>query len=172
MRGLEATLPPAFSLLKSEFNDFLFAPIGEEKNGLVITVLSAFARLGIDPWQESARLGQLSPAMATQRLTSIISGLPNGQWTQSDVGGIAVRLIGLLPATGAAALPLRQNASGNTPAEHLVSPRTVTLLFVAIIGGLMLFTTVNRLRSTADVNTSNPFPSATTAPQVPLAGSK
>lgn len=168
MRGLEATLPPAFSLLKSEFNDFLFAPIGEEKNGLVITVLSAFARLGIDPWQESARLGQLSTANATQRLTSIISGLPNGQWAQSDVGGIAARLIGLLPARVAVGLPLRETASG----ERLVSPRTVTLLFVAILGGLMLFTTVNRLRSTAEVNADNLFPSAATAPHVPFAGSK
>jgi hypothetical protein len=168
VRGLEATLPPAFSLLKSEFNDFLFAPIGEEKNGLVVTVLSAFARLGVDPWQESARLRQLSTAMATQRLTSIISGLPNGQWVQADVGGIAARLIGLLPATGAAELPLRETASG----KQRVSPRTVTLLFVAILGGLMLLTTLNRLRSTADVNADNAVPSAATAPLVPLAGSK
>ena len=168
MRGLDATLPPAFSLLKSEFNDFLFAPIGEEKNGLVVTVLSAFARLGIDPWQESARLRQLSTAMATQRLTSIISGLPNGQWAPSDVGDIAARLIGLLPAARIAASPLRATASR----ERLVSPRTMTLLVVAIFGALMLFTTVSRLRPTADGNTDNSIPSAATAPHVPLAGSK
>jgi hypothetical protein len=48
-----------YSLLDSEFNDFLFAPIGEEGNEMLLSVLSALARLGVDPWQEAARLSQL-----------------------------------------------------------------------------------------------------------------
>src|SRR5579862_5242173 len=111
MRGLEATLPPAFSLLKSEFNDFLFAPIGEEGNHAVLTVLSALARLDIDPWQESALLAQQSKDAATQRLTSIIASLPNGLWAPSDAGTIAARLIALLPTKRAVALPARGPAA-------------------------------------------------------------
>jgi hypothetical protein len=42
-------LGPQFSLIHSEFNEFLFAPVGKEENGAVLTVLLALTRLGIDP---------------------------------------------------------------------------------------------------------------------------
>jgi len=38
------------SLQRSEFDDFLFAPIGDEKNGMLLSVISALARLDLDPW--------------------------------------------------------------------------------------------------------------------------
>jgi len=114
MSAHPTALPPAFSRLNSEFNDFLFAPIGEEGNDTLLTVLSALARLGIDPWQESARLAQLSTELATQRLTSIIAGLPNGRWAPTDAGAIAARLVNLLPAKRPAAWRLRP---GSRPAS-------------------------------------------------------
>jgi hypothetical protein len=40
------------SVLGTEFDDFLFAPIGEDRNDMPLSVLSALARLDIDPWQE------------------------------------------------------------------------------------------------------------------------
>ena len=53
------TLRPEYSLVHSEFNEFLFAFVGEEKSGADLTVLSALARLGLDPWNEAARLSAL-----------------------------------------------------------------------------------------------------------------
>ena len=50
-----ATLPPAFSLLRSELGDFLYAQIDVE-DARPLTVLSALTRKGIDPWQEAAKL--------------------------------------------------------------------------------------------------------------------
>jgi len=50
------TLQPQFSLIHSEFNEFLFASVGEEKNGVELTALSALTRLGFDSWREAARL--------------------------------------------------------------------------------------------------------------------
>ena len=49
------TLRPEYALGHSEYNAFLFAAVGEEKVG-TLTVLTALTRLGIDPWQEAARL--------------------------------------------------------------------------------------------------------------------
>ncbi len=49
-------LRPEYSLVHSEFNDFLFALVGQEKSGMQLTVLSALARFGFDPWREAARL--------------------------------------------------------------------------------------------------------------------
>jgi hypothetical protein len=53
------TRPASVSALGSEFDDFLFAPIGEDGNGMLLSVLSALARLGFDPWEEAAKLAQL-----------------------------------------------------------------------------------------------------------------
>lgn len=164
MRAHDATLPLAFSLLKSEFNDFLFAPIGEEKNGVVLTVLSALARLGVDPWQESARLAQLSTDKATQRLTAIISGLPKGRWTESDAETIAGRLVGLLPAKRASRPPSLDPASR----KARVPPRVMALLFVAAMGGLMFFAITNYVHPAAVGTSDRSSAPVANSPQVPL----
>ena len=97
-------LPAAFSLNRSEFNEFLFAPIGEEGNGMPLSVLSALARLGMDPWQEAARLAKSPKELAAVTLTELIGRLPPGRWGPSDTRRIAARLVELLPR-GAAATP-------------------------------------------------------------------
>lgn len=84
--------------LDPEFNDFLFASIGEEDNQMPLSVLSALARLGMDPWQEAAQLTRLPKDLATQRLASTIAALPPGHWATSDSGAIAARLLKLLPS--------------------------------------------------------------------------
>jgi hypothetical protein len=99
------TLRPEFALGHSEFNAFLFAPVGEDKAGLPLTVLSALSRLGLDPWGEAARLAGLPVDAAIQALTLAIARLPEGDWKASDTGTIAARLIAFLPARGALAGP-------------------------------------------------------------------
>lgn len=167
MRGLEATLPPAFSLLKSEFNDFLFAPIGEEGNHAVLTVLSALARLDIDPWQESALLAQQSKDAATQRLTSIIASLPNGLWAPSDAGTIAARLIALLPTKRAVALPARGPAATRSQRARPASSSVVRFVFIAALGGLMFFSIAGRLRPPVGLDSA--ASTTTSSPTAPLA---
>jgi hypothetical protein len=51
-----------------EFERFLYASVGEDRNGYVVTVLSAFARLGLDPWAESADLAKLGRDAARARV--------------------------------------------------------------------------------------------------------
>jgi hypothetical protein len=84
--------------MRPEFNDFLFASIGEEKNEMRVSVLSALARLDIDPWREAASLSGLSRKPATERLAALLARLPSS--TQLDAGATAGRLIGLLPQRG------------------------------------------------------------------------
>ena len=43
------------SLIGPEFDEFLGASIGEDRNGTGLSVLSAFARLNVDPWEEATR---------------------------------------------------------------------------------------------------------------------
>lgn len=83
--------------LGSEFDAFLFAPIGDDANGHPLSVISALARLDLDPWQEAVSLSNLSAIAATQRLTSLIATLPGGLANQFVPAVIATRLAGLLP---------------------------------------------------------------------------
>ena len=43
-------------LVRKDFDEFLFAPVGEDAGGTPLTLLSLLARLSIDPWEEAAEL--------------------------------------------------------------------------------------------------------------------
>jgi hypothetical protein len=38
----------------AEFDNFLYASIGADRNGMPLSVLSALARLDLDPWEEAS----------------------------------------------------------------------------------------------------------------------
>jgi hypothetical protein len=97
------TLRPQYSLINSEFNEFLFASVGVEKTGIELTVLSALTRLGVDPWGEAARLSDLPREAAARALAAAIAALPEGEWKVSDSWAIAARLVDRLPGRGNAA---------------------------------------------------------------------
>ena len=62
-----------------------------------LSVLSALARLDVDPWQEAANLAQLPKATAARRLASLIAKLPGLPLAQRDIAAAAARLIARLP---------------------------------------------------------------------------
>jgi hypothetical protein len=96
------------SRLGSEFDDFLFARIGEDRNDMPLSVLSVLARLDVDPWQEAATLTRLPEETAAQRLASLIAALPDGPLAHLDPGTIAARLITLLPRRARSNIPSRK----------------------------------------------------------------
>ncbi len=89
--------PDVTTLQRSDLNQFLFADIGTEANGMTLSVLSALARRGSDPWTEAGRLAGLSKAEATDSLARMIAAMPDSLWAAPDATAIAARLIGMLP---------------------------------------------------------------------------
>jgi len=83
--------------LGSEFNKFLFAPLWEDDNGLNLSVVSAFARLDMDPWQEASELARLSAEKATDRMVFLIGALQNRPKSHVDSLAVAGRVVALLP---------------------------------------------------------------------------
>ncbi len=73
----EAMQARSAGFLGPEFNEFLFAPIGADRNGAYLSVVSALARLDLDPWAEAAKLAKLPIEIATQKLSSLIAALPD-----------------------------------------------------------------------------------------------
>ena len=91
------TRSPRLSTLGSEFNDFLFAPVCEERDETPLSVISALARLDLDPWEEAAALAGLAREPAAQRLASLLAKLPYGPSVRPDPGTTSARLVALLP---------------------------------------------------------------------------
>ena len=86
------------SRLEPQFNGFLFAPVGEDRHGMPLSVLSALARNDVDPWEEAAALASLTPEAAIERLASQIAPPPDGPSAHLEPRTIAARLIVLLPS--------------------------------------------------------------------------
>ena len=75
---------------------------------MLLSVLSALARLDIDPWQEAAKLARLPGETATQRLAALIAELPDEPSADPDPVTIAARLIALLPRPTDRNIPSRK----------------------------------------------------------------
>jgi hypothetical protein len=104
------TLPARFSLLHSDLNDFLFASVGDQQNGMPLNVVSALTRLDVDPWEEAARLAALPKTLAAEALKPMIAQSPVFRRQQSDNLVISRRLVELLPSGQQAATPCREKA--------------------------------------------------------------
>jgi hypothetical protein len=113
-----------FSLINSEFNEFLFAEVGKEKNGMSLTVLSALTRLDIDPWGEAARLAVLPKEAAARALAVAIAAQAQGDWPPADSEAIAVRLVARLPRVGMSVAP---------PPSPAMSPEFRTMASIAAV---------------------------------------
>jgi hypothetical protein len=125
---------------RTEFDDFLFAPIDEDGNGM-LSVLSALTQLDFDPWQEAAELARLSGDMATRRLASLLVSLPDRSAAPRDVGRIAARLVALLPRQAAINVPVRATLRGvgeSTRSSLGKRPILFVILIAFVIGLLWL----------------------------------
>jgi hypothetical protein len=139
------TRSASVSHLSSEFNEFLFAQIGEDTSGMRLSVLSALARLNLDPWQEAAELARLPKGTATQRLSTLIATLPNRPSSHLDLGTTAARLISFLPRHPRSEVQLRGTG---------VPTNSRAVLFMIIVMVFMLavewIVANGRLRAQAD----------------------
>ena len=91
-------LRSAYAPVLPEMDAFLFASVGEEIEGIPLSVLSALAQLGLDPRNEAARLSHLTSNAAASQLGRLLARLPERSWTSFEIRRIAKRLVELLPA--------------------------------------------------------------------------
>lgn len=91
----------------AEFERFLYASVGEDRNGAIVTVLSTLARLNLDPWQEAAELAALERAAAHSRLGLLLSRFSDVPTLVRDHESVARKLALLLPEHPARATTLR-----------------------------------------------------------------
>lgn len=132
--------------LGAEFDDFLFASIGEDTGGTYLTVVSALARLDLDPWAEAASLARLPRSVATQKLSELVSRFPETPPVRVDSTKIAARLIGLLPGRIRSQVPTPKLPTRNfrPKAQVLMAPRFILpllfIMFAVTFGTQMVIT--------------------------------
>jgi hypothetical protein len=134
----------AFALRRSGLGEFLFAAVGTEANGMTLSLVSVFARLGNDPWQEAGRLAGLPKPEAIESLARIIAGMPTSVWPLPAATAIATRLIALLPTQSGKSgynLPASANAAKGVPALRIGLVLLIVAFAAAFASGV--FTTVS-----------------------------
>jgi hypothetical protein len=131
-QGLAMTSSDAFALRRSGLNEFLFASVGTEPNGMALSVLSLFARLGDDPWKEAGKLVGMRKGEAIESLAQTIVRMPRSVWTLPDATTIAARLVALLPTRIGDAQP-RPSINNRKRIVQLV----LISLFLVVLGFAM-----------------------------------
>ena len=121
--------------VESEFDEFLYASIGVENNGMLLSMLSALARLNVDPWDEAARLARLPREAAARFLTDLIAAQAAGSSDRADPEMEAKRLTALLPRRVAASGNSGALSTGLTDAR----PRLVRYLVYYIVLTIVFF---------------------------------
>jgi hypothetical protein len=170
VKDLMVEMTPSVSIpqLGSEFDDFLFAPVGGDVNGMTVSVLSALARLDVDPWQEAANLARLPGATAIERLTSLLMVLPGGISANPDPRTIAARLIALLPRRTGRAIASREtrpNTSRMTNFPTVARMVVINVLIVAFMVGAQWIVASNQPPTrVADGHVAAPDTNAAQAP--------
>ena len=130
---IRSSADPSFG---SEFAPFLYAAVDEDTNGTVLSVLSALARLDVDPWEEASRLAQLPRDIATLELTTLIAPLCDGHSEHRDPKAIVPRLIALLPRLAAA--DVSRKTLHDIGALHFPRVSFTTLYLVFLVMLLLL----------------------------------
>jgi hypothetical protein len=70
------TLRRSFRPLRPDLDKFLFAAVGDQIDGIPLSMISALTRLGLDPWQEAGRLSSLARREAVEQLARLIAEIP------------------------------------------------------------------------------------------------
>ena len=120
----------------SDYDAFLYAQVGEDRTGAAVTVLSALARLNLEPWTEARELARLGREDAQVRLTThfeLITDIPALALASE---GRAAKLVSLLPKPA----PLRVSKSFEAGTDNFsivsISWTTIALVGVVVLTSL------------------------------------
>jgi hypothetical protein len=114
-------------------NRFLYASVGDDNNGMDLTLLSALARQNVDAWQKAAELSLLPGALAIPMLAALLISVP-GHESLLERTALADRLIVLLqhPVQGRGIGA--DSASPDAAPQRSETTNALTLILIYFIG--------------------------------------
>jgi hypothetical protein len=123
----------ATTRLSDQFNAFLRSALWLDRDETPLSVLSALARLDVDPWEEAAQLAALPEPSASARLAAMLANLPGGPTIRRDLDAICVRSVSLLSC------PAGPARSSDAAASNL-GARSGAFLFLVLGTWMMALT--------------------------------
>jgi hypothetical protein len=123
--------------LGDELNDFLFALVGDDSNGMPLSVVSMLARMDLDPWVEAAYLADLPPETAARKLAAWLDALSDPALKLASPDTRAVRLIALLPrrvTPNSSPLPDRTGAVAAAHPQALIKVILLAIFLILLLG--------------------------------------
>ncbi len=150
-------------LIGREFDEFLGAPIREDVNGTTLSVLSALARLDVDPWREATSLARMPREAAAERLTALIDALPR-EPASAVPSQTSAALVALLPKSKTPNVRSSDKAFAATGLRE----QQIVMAFGAFAIMMLIVFAISALFSPGPGNGANPLApraaDATTAP--------
>ena len=139
-------------LIGREFDEFLGAPIGEDRNGMTLSVLSALARLDVDPWLEATSLARMPRQAAAERLTALIDALPREPPSAIPSQTSAADLVALLPKSKTPSVGSSDKAFAATGLRE----QQIVMAFGAFAIMMLIVFAISALFSPGPGNGANP----------------
>jgi len=162
---VDATPSKPTSRLAAGFEGFLFAKISDDRGGEPLSIVSALARLDIDPWAEAAALAAMPADAAAQRLAVVLGQLPGASLAAGASARAAPGLIALLPKP-ALGPRTRLAAGANDVRGGRIVGLFLVLFLAAVAAGTLAIhpNTPTTAPVTAALAVPNPAPARTAGP--------
>lgn len=117
----------------SDYDAFLFAELGEDRTGAAVTVLSALARLDLEPWTEARELACLGREDALVRLTTHFEAITDIPALALASQSRAAKLVSLLPKHAPLRVPKSLEAGTNNFPKLSMSWTTMALIGAVVL---------------------------------------
>ena len=135
------TLRNAYRPLRPDLDGFLFSQVGEERCGIPLSMISALTQLGLDPWEEAARLSSLSRSEAVEQLARLMAELPDRSIPFPEARQIAGALVERLPRFGhVAPTPTRTKRLWHQRWSNLSRKSYFDVFYMAVAAAAVLLT--------------------------------
>jgi len=132
-----------------------------------LTVLSALARMDVDPWEEASKLTHLPQESAVTQLASLLGALRNAPVSGLDPARIAAPLIALLPCPRDRALPVLSAFAQAVPTKHPAAVSTLLTVLTYVIFMLVSQWLMGSLQATRQRQSPPTSAPAIDSPRVP-----
>lgn len=113
--------------LSDQFNAFLRYGLWPDRDAAPLSILSALARLDVDPWEEAASLSALPESSACAKLAAMLANLPGRPAMRQELDALCAMSVRLLPREA-------DGRQGFTPAPTSQRPAGRPGFFAAIWG--------------------------------------
>lgn len=121
----------------SDYDAFLFANLGEDRTGATVTVLSALARLDLEPWTEARELARLAREDAQVRLTTHFEAIADIPVLALASESRAAKMVSLLPKRAPLRVSKPLEAGTNNFPRISISWTAMALVGVVVLAWIL-----------------------------------